>query len=225
MDKRRHRRYKRRLTVDLDLGGQFLRAFIIDLSSSGMFIQTNQSINPGTVVAVRFAPTSTNPMIIVRAVVARRRAVPAHLRAIAASGLGLEVLEAPPEYQSVVLPPLEAATRSEKGAASATAPVAASAKKTPPRSAPSPAAPSPSAAPSASSASKSAAVSPTTPAAVPAPAAEEASLRRFKVFATQIGGTRSRTITIESKNGTLARGHALVKLGGDWEILRVDAVD
>lgn len=215
MDKRRHKRYKRRLTVDLDLGGQCLRAFVIDLSSSGMFVQTNQSISPGTVVAVRFAPTSTNPMMIVRAVVARRRAVPAHLRAIAASGLGLEILEAPPEYQSVVLPPLEAVARGEKGAGPTASPLAPGTKKT-----------SPPATPSTRTASRPAPVAapPVAPAATP-PAESEPALRRFKVFATHSGGMRSRTLTIESKNEALARGHALVKLGEEWEIVRIEAAD
>lgn len=203
MEKRRHKRYKRRLTVDLDLGGQFLRAFIIDVSESGMFVQTNQSLAPGTVVAVRFAPTSTHPAMIVRAVVARRRTVPAHLRTIAASGLGLEVLEAPPEYQKIVLPPPEPGEAGKKSPVGTTANAAPKPKSTSPQ------------------ASKPLQTArPTAP-----PVASEPPERRFKVFGSQVEGARSRSITVEAKNESVARERALAKFGAGWQILRIESVE
>jgi hypothetical protein len=63
-----------------------------------MFVRTNAAIPPGVEIDIHLAASISAPAMTVRALVARRRSVPANLRSLINPGLGLRVLEAPREF-------------------------------------------------------------------------------------------------------------------------------
>lgn len=96
--KRRHQRVKRRFVCDFLAEGQRYRGIIVELSSSGLFVQTDATIPPGCEIELHLAGAGVVPDIRMRAVVVRRRMVPAPLAAVVRRGVALEILEAPREY-------------------------------------------------------------------------------------------------------------------------------
>jgi len=95
---RRSKRAKRRLTCSFCIGGQFYRGITVDLSSDGLFIQTDATAAPGSRVEIDLIGTARTPDVHVSGVIARRRAVPALLASAVRRGIGVQLLEAPREY-------------------------------------------------------------------------------------------------------------------------------
>ena len=56
---------------------------MIEVSQSGLFIQTAATIQPGTEIEVHLAGAGTVPAMVLRAVVARRLVAPAQLATVA----------------------------------------------------------------------------------------------------------------------------------------------
>ncbi len=96
--RRAARRFRRRMACELIADGRPQRAIALDVSSTGMFVQTSTRLLPGTPVELqlRFEPNA-EPMVI-RARVVRHRSVPANLTSIAQGGIGVRILEAPPAF-------------------------------------------------------------------------------------------------------------------------------
>ena len=96
--KRAAKRFRRRMACELIADGRPQRAIVLDVSSTGMFVQTSTRLLPGTPVELqlRFEPND-EPMAI-RARVVRHRSVPANLTSVAQGGIGLRILEAPPSF-------------------------------------------------------------------------------------------------------------------------------
>jgi hypothetical protein len=97
MERRSEQRIKRRLSCELFADGHRYQGIVVDLSASGLFLQTDAALDPGTRVDV-LLKGSRFPEVIVRAVVARRRMTPTLLASIIHRGVGLRIVEAPEAY-------------------------------------------------------------------------------------------------------------------------------
>lgn len=96
--RRRAPRIRRRLTCELHFDGRKASGIVLNISQTGMFVQTAVKPAPGSVLDVQIAAHRSTPSLLVRARVARQLRVDPRLASIAPAGLGLEVLDAPPEY-------------------------------------------------------------------------------------------------------------------------------
>jgi hypothetical protein len=102
MDRRRHKRHKRRIPCEIVLGKETSRGIVLDLSLSGLFIQTSVVLQGTEEIDVIFPATDERPEIKVRARVARKKQVPPRLTTVTRPGLGLDVIEAPANYERMV---------------------------------------------------------------------------------------------------------------------------
>jgi hypothetical protein len=102
-ERRRDERQKRRLTCRVGHEDQHFRGIVLDISPTGLFIQTTSPIPPGSLVVVEFPTRGHAEAFEVRARVARRRRVPQRLASLMPAGLGLRVLDPPPAYARLVL--------------------------------------------------------------------------------------------------------------------------
>ena len=96
--KRRHQRVKRRFSCEFVTGEQRYRGIVVELSQGGLFVQTDATTPLGAEVVLQLAGSGAVPNMTLRALVVRRRMVPAPLAVAVRRGIGLELLEAPREY-------------------------------------------------------------------------------------------------------------------------------
>lgn len=112
-------RVKKRIHCTLEHESRHGSGLILNLSPSGIFVQTTQPAEPGTRVAIDFIdPEHSRPIELETAVVWRRRISP-HMTGLNQSGMGLRLIDAPPEYRALVAksaqPPLiDKAPREER---------------------------------------------------------------------------------------------------------------
>ena len=93
MERRRGaRREKRRATCELKIAGQPASGILIDISETGLFVQTNAMATPGTEVAVRILGNANLPDQHFETVVARVKRVPSELLSLTPGGLGLKIV-------------------------------------------------------------------------------------------------------------------------------------
>jgi PilZ domain len=101
-DHRVAKRHKWRLACEVVSEGRSQRAIVIDLSQTGIFVQTGTRVPPGSEVEVRLLlPDATEP-ILLRARVARNKQVPPQLTSVARGGVGLRILDAPAAYYETI---------------------------------------------------------------------------------------------------------------------------
>jgi hypothetical protein len=195
MDKRRAQRIRRRITCDFVHDGQSHRGIVLDLSETGIFVQTVAAAALGDVLRVRLRAAGAEE-IEFDAVVARRVSVPPQLTSVARGGLGLRVRRPPAAYFLLLgMDPGQAAMQG--------APAATGVEEPPPRSTGSVPPPGPS------------------PPAGRAPAAAKFA---FRVRVKQCAGPRSRSLEVQADSEQDARWQACAVLGSGWEILSVEAV-
>ena len=96
--KRAARRFRRRMACELVAEGRQQRAIVLDVSSTGMFVQTSTRLVPGTPVELQLRFEPNDEPITIRARVVRHRSVPANLTSVAQGGIGLRILDAPPSF-------------------------------------------------------------------------------------------------------------------------------
>ena len=122
------RRQKRRMFCEIVHEGRAQRAIVLDVSRSGLFVQTSARLAPGTELEIDLRLEANAEPIRLRAAVARQKAVPVQLTQVAHGGMGLRILEAPREYYHAIGEPAPwpAAARgaAEKKAAAPAAPEA-----------------------------------------------------------------------------------------------------
>src|SRR5262245_23298186 len=101
MPKPRAERVKRRVTCELLVDGRSYRGIVLDLSATGVFVQTEATPPPGVRLRLRFhAPDRTE--FEVEASVARRQVVPPQLASVVRGGLGLRVARPPEAYFQLI---------------------------------------------------------------------------------------------------------------------------
>ena len=96
------KRHKWRLACEVVCDGRSQRAIVIDLSQTGVFVQTGTRLPPGAEVAVRLLLTDATEPILIRAKVARNKQVPPQLTSVARGGVGLRILDAPDAYYETI---------------------------------------------------------------------------------------------------------------------------
>jgi hypothetical protein len=92
------KRAKRRLACRIVTGGQRFSGVILDLSSSGLFVQTTARPRPHDAVTVEISIPGQREPLRVEAQVARLRLVPPQLVVVAQGGVGLRIRNAPEGY-------------------------------------------------------------------------------------------------------------------------------
>lgn len=102
MERRKNKRYARRITCEILTEGHRQTGFVLDASADGLFVKTASPPPPGAEVEVRLRAAYLRTPIVLRAVVSRQRRVPAHLSSVAKGGVGLRLHEAPPAYRRFV---------------------------------------------------------------------------------------------------------------------------
>jgi len=109
VEHKRAKRIKRRITCDLVIDGKRQSGIVLDVSATGIFVQTAVSSSVGQEVEVHLAATRTTPELNLRARVARGRRVPQQLLSAAGGGLGLRVIDPPPGFAQLIVGDDEAA--------------------------------------------------------------------------------------------------------------------
>jgi Tfp pilus assembly protein PilZ len=204
-DRRRADRTKKRLACTLVIGDTRLAGIVLDLSASGIFVQTSANPAPGAELGleIEIPGEPQRPLLAVR--VARRKVVPPRLKSVVHGGLGLQIESAPEAYFRYLaqLQPDEAAAASPTVAASPAKPSlgvkAPPAKLSPARG------------------RGALRGTPPRPAAV-------AKKERFRVRVSQIGGSRSRSLEVSAASEEEARREAMAAAGEGWKILGCERV-
>ena len=112
---RADKRFRRRSACELHADGRKQRAIVLDLSRTGLFVQTSARLAPGTSVELLVHFEGQGEPMLLRARVARQNQVPSNLTHVARGGIGLYLLEAPKAYLEMV--DLQNETRARNGPA------------------------------------------------------------------------------------------------------------
>ena len=138
--KRIAKRIRRRMACEIRAEGRQQRAIVLDLSRTGLFVQTSARLAPGTAVELWIQFEDQREPILLRATVARQKAVPPNLTSVAQGGVGLRILDAPRAYYDLLGEdgPDPGATQppAPRDAPATTAPRGAAAREAPPAAAP-----------------------------------------------------------------------------------------
>jgi hypothetical protein len=102
MDRRRNKRIKRRIPCQVIVDGEAHQGIVLDLSANDMFVQTSATLSRSEQVEIVFPAEGERPQISLRARVARRKQVPPRLVTITHPGLGLQIIDPPPNYERMV---------------------------------------------------------------------------------------------------------------------------
>jgi hypothetical protein len=214
MAKKRADRIRRRVTCELQLDGRSYRGIVLDLSETGVFVQTEATPPPGTRVRLRLH-TAGGVEFVVEATVARRQVAPPQLASVVRGGLGLRVEDPPTAYFKLIGMEAAAGTGRTLGGPDAPAPGAG------PAGAPPPGASGAFGTVGSAGPSRAAPRAPA-PAAAPSPPPPD-TRPEFRVRVKQSDGPRSRTLKVKAGSPSEARRNALAELGKGWEILSVEA--
>ena len=95
-NKRKVRRAPRRLMVRYGVDGPNKTAFTRNISDSGLFLQTNMVLQPGTTIQVKFE--LLNKEFTMWAKVMWARKVPAQLAQVMMAGMGVKFIDPPEAY-------------------------------------------------------------------------------------------------------------------------------
>jgi hypothetical protein len=195
------------MACEIQAEGHGHRALVLDISRTGLFVQTSVRLAPGTIVDVTLQVGSDGPPIALRARVARQKAVPSNLTVVAQGGVGLRILDAPPSYYATLQEQAGAADPAAGPGRVSLDVAAAGSAATGTRTASRPIA----------------GVQATRNGQPAAPArAGTASLPRVRVRMKQTDGPRSRVLEVEAEDSARARAKALGTLGQGWEALAAE---
>lgn len=107
MERRKQDRVRRRVTCELVCEDQRFSGIVLDMSPSGIFVQTAATLSRERDVLVRIWGIEGEEPMELRTRVARRKNTPSHLASLSSSGIGLKIRHAPNSYYER----LEAASR------------------------------------------------------------------------------------------------------------------
>lgn len=96
------RRFKKRLPCQVKIGAREHEGWIVNLSRSGMYVQTGAVAGPGEVVEVALQAPIASPDLLLRSRVVWKRLVPPHLRNVMVGGIGVQIHQAPESYYSLI---------------------------------------------------------------------------------------------------------------------------
>ena len=93
-------RKKRRLPCRLTFEGRQYSGLVIDVSPSGLFIQTSAKVKPGERLDLELGLPGEPHRLPLKVVVARLRVVPPRLLSVAQGGIGVRILKAPEAFHT-----------------------------------------------------------------------------------------------------------------------------
>lgn len=93
-------RTKRRTPCSFSMSGRRQNGFVLDLSRTGLFIQTSADPNPGERLDIEIV--IDDKVLPMHVEVARRKKVPPQLLTVAQGGIGVRILSAPEAYYSAL---------------------------------------------------------------------------------------------------------------------------
>jgi hypothetical protein len=132
MERRRAERLKQRLICELVIADRRHAGIVVDISETGLFVQTSACPPPGERVRVTLR-RSDGADIELEASVARRYLVPRRLVTVARGGIGLRIESASDDYLELIRPVMQGEKAPPpKAAANASRPVAQRAERPPP---------------------------------------------------------------------------------------------
>ena len=102
MERRRDRRTKKRLACEMHLDDRRYLGIVLDISSQGLFVQTNAKLSPGTEMTVELTLPGTSEPLVMACKVARTKLVPLNLISVAQGGVGLRIKKPPKAFQEFV---------------------------------------------------------------------------------------------------------------------------
>ena len=95
-------RFRKRIPCAFNVGRRSSSGLVLNVSRSGLFLQTSIPENSGTVVDLELKPLDREEPIALTARVVWRKAVPAQLRTIASGGFGLQIIRADEAYYGLL---------------------------------------------------------------------------------------------------------------------------
>ncbi len=95
-------RFRKRIPCAFNVGRRSSSGLVLNVSRSGLFLQTSIPENSGTVVNLELKPLDRVEPIALTARVVWRKAVPAQLRTIASGGFGLQIIRADEAYYGLL---------------------------------------------------------------------------------------------------------------------------
>lgn len=195
-------RTKHRAPCTITAGGQRYNALVLDLSRTGLFIQT--SAKPAIGDRLDIELVIHGKVAAMHVEVARRKQVPPQLLNVAHGGVGVRILSAPEEFYQLLMEAQakgESNGESAKGARSTGSP-RATPKHPPPRPARSlPPEPPPDPDQNATTA--------------------EPLGREYKVRIKQVSGSRTRTLNFLAADEEAVRNEIAEDFGDDWKVLEI----
>ena len=114
-------RVRHRMPCELSVGDARHSGLVLNLSTSGLFVQTNASLRPGEWVGVELPVEDASEPIAMRAAVVWRKVVPRRMHGTTHSGVGIELISVPQDYRDFVGSMLGDAPPSEADPASSEA--------------------------------------------------------------------------------------------------------
>ena len=110
MNTRLDPRFKKRLSCRVKQEQRSYAGMVLDLSRTGLFVQTSAGAKPGDEVEVLLAGRTEVAPVALRAEVVWQRKVPHQLRVIGEGGVGLKIRYAPELYYAILADAAQAAT-------------------------------------------------------------------------------------------------------------------
>ncbi|TDJ03329.1 MAG: PilZ domain-containing protein [Deltaproteobacteria bacterium] len=95
-------RFRKRIPCAFNAGGRSRSGLVLNVSRSGLFLQTSMPEGSGTVVDLELNPLERAKPIALTARVVWRRAVPAQLRTIVNGGFGMQIIRADEAYYGLL---------------------------------------------------------------------------------------------------------------------------
>jgi hypothetical protein len=207
MNRRRSKRIKKRLGCSLQIEGRHHSGVVIDVSATGLFVQTNARPDPGTPVSLEMSVPGAPRPLFFQAVVARQKLVPPQLVTVAQGGIGLLLQNAPEDWYGFIAGAGPQQTEE--------IPSGASAEKTD--------SPKKPAAKGKASTAKTGGSKRAKPARREVKETvrkkSEPSLIRFRLRMSQITGSRSRSMLVSATSEAEARSLAADEAGDGWKVI------
>ncbi len=95
-------RFRKRIPCAFNAGGRSSSGLVLNVSRSGLFLQTSMPEGSGTVVDLELNPLDRAEQIALTARVVWRKTVPAQLRTIVSGGFGLQIIRADEAYYGLL---------------------------------------------------------------------------------------------------------------------------
>jgi hypothetical protein len=81
------------MSCEIDVNGTHFSGIVLDVSATGLFVQTNVKPTPGIVATLRLSLPGGDEPVAMKARVARKKMVPPQLLAVAGGGVGFAITE------------------------------------------------------------------------------------------------------------------------------------